>query len=204
MDPEQKSSIHMLESAAQTSGKLYYLEGVSVPRKSDVARLSRFSQDFRVWPVAKSIHEPPPPLPGPNTSRRFALDDVRTWFGENPAFSVPALWRCDVNVLTAKECKQRGHPSPLLCLLSCAENQPIEGTDIYVALVFSCQELPDLQELNKLVPDAKIVFFNLRLDTLRGDLGLPAFPPKVILFFFVALGVSVETKCRAWWGLSRG
>lgn len=72
-----------------------------------------------------------------------------------------------------------------------------------MALVFSCQELPDLQELNKLVPDAKIVFFNLRLDTLRGDLGLPAFPPKVILFVFVALGVSVETKRRAWWGLSR-
>lgn len=59
--------------------------------------------------------------------------------------------------------------------------QPIEGTDIYVALVFSCQELPDLQELHKIAPDAKIVFFNLRLDTLRGDLGLPAFPPKVCL-----------------------
>ncbi|CAM9708052.1 unnamed protein product [Laminaria digitata] len=56
--------------------------------------------------------------------------------------------------------------------------EPIEGTDVYVALVFSCQELPDLKELHKIKPDAKIVFFNLRLDTLRGDLGLPAFPPK--------------------------
>ncbi|CAM9885170.1 unnamed protein product, partial [Ectocarpus fasciculatus] len=64
--------------------------------------------------------------------------------------------------------------------------QPIEGTDIYVALVFSCQELPDLQELNKLVPDAKIVFFNLRLDTLRGDLGLPAFPPKSLHYDFLS------------------
>lgn len=59
------------------------------------------------------------------------------------------------------------------------KTQPIEGTDIYVALVFSAQELPDLQELTKIAPEAKIVFFNLRLDTLRGDLGLPAFPPKV-------------------------
>ncbi|CAM9366030.1 unnamed protein product [Ectocarpus sp. 6 AP-2014] len=64
--------------------------------------------------------------------------------------------------------------------------EPIEGTDIYVALVFSCQELPDLQELNKLVPDAKIVFFNLRLDTLRGDLGLPAFPPKSLHYDFLS------------------
>lgn len=57
--------------------------------------------------------------------------------------------------------------------------KPIEGTDVYVAIVFSCQELPDLQELHKAVPDAPIIFFNLRLDTLRGDLGLPAFPRKV-------------------------
>ncbi|CAM9095332.1 unnamed protein product [Hapterophycus canaliculatus] len=64
--------------------------------------------------------------------------------------------------------------------------EPIEGTDIYVALVFSCQELPDLRELHKIAPDAKIVFFNLRLDTLRGDLGLPAFPPKSLHFEFLS------------------
>lgn len=73
-------------------------------------------------------------------------------------------------------------------------SQPIEGTDVYVALVFSCQELPDLQELHKLDPDAKIVFFNLRLDTLRGDLGLPAFPPKV----------TRHRACRTCWKFQRG
>lgn len=64
--------------------------------------------------------------------------------------------------------------------------EPIEGTDVYVALVFSCQELPDLKELHKIKPDAKIVFFNLRLDTLRGDLGLPAFPPKSLHYEFLS------------------
>lgn len=72
-----------------------------------------------------------------------------------------------------------------------------------MALVFSCQELPDLKELHKIKPDAKIVFFNLRLDTLRGDLGLPAFPPKAsgrgrargrIFYFFIRL----EAKLAAW------
>ena len=63
--------------------------------------------------------------------------------------------------------------------------------------MFSCQELPDLQELHKIKPDAKIVFFNLRLDTLRGDLGLPAFPPKAS-----ALGFDIRVGLRmpGFWG----
>lgn len=54
----------------------------------------------------------------------------------------------------------------------------IEGTAMYIALVSSTQELPDLEKLHLLNPDVPIVFFNLKLDILRGDLGLPLFPSR--------------------------
>lgn len=54
----------------------------------------------------------------------------------------------------------------------------IPGTYMYVALVSSTQELPDLEKLQKLDPNVPIIFFNLRLDILRGDLGLPLFPSR--------------------------
>lgn len=38
--------------------------------------------------------------------------------------------------------------------------------------------MPDVEKLSELDPDAVIVFFNLKLDILRGDLGAPAFPGK--------------------------
>jgi len=56
--------------------------------------------------------------------------------------------------------------------------KPINGTDMYVVLVASAQELPDIEALADQVPDVPIVFYNLKLDILRGDLGAPAFPPK--------------------------
>mmetsp|Transcript_20517 Transcript_20517/g.48259 ORF Transcript_20517/g.48259 Transcript_20517/m.48259 type:complete len:394 (+) Transcript_20517:196-1377(+) len=56
--------------------------------------------------------------------------------------------------------------------------RPIDGTDLYVVLVASAQELPDIEALADQIPDVPIVFYNLKLDILRGDLGAPAFPPK--------------------------
>uniref|UniRef100_A0A6U0L276 DUF1995 domain-containing protein n=1 Tax=Minutocellus polymorphus TaxID=265543 RepID=A0A6U0L276_9STRA len=54
----------------------------------------------------------------------------------------------------------------------------VEGTDMYIILVASAQELPDVEELSELDPGKTIVFYNLKLDVLRGDLGAPAFPGK--------------------------
>jgi Domain of unknown function (DUF1995) len=56
--------------------------------------------------------------------------------------------------------------------------KPVPGTDVYICLTFSAQELPDLEELHQLEPNSTIIFYNLKLDTLRGDLGAPAFPSK--------------------------
>jgi hypothetical protein len=54
----------------------------------------------------------------------------------------------------------------------------MEDVDMYVCIVASAQELPDIEELSTLEPDKPIVFYNLKLDVLRGDLGAPAFPPR--------------------------
>jgi len=64
--------------------------------------------------------------------------------------------------------------------------KPIEGTNMYIVVVASAQELPDVEELYEQIKDQKdengkspvIVFYNLKLDILRGDLGAPAFPSK--------------------------
>ena len=49
--------------------------------------------------------------------------------------------------------------------------ESIKDTKIYVALISSTQELPDLEKLHNLDTSIPIIFFNLRLDVLRGDLG---------------------------------
>ena len=63
--------------------------------------------------------------------------------------------------------------------------KPIEGVGMYIIVVASAQELPDVEELYEQIKNPKegekepvIVFYNLKLDVLRGDLGAPAFPGK--------------------------
>lgn len=63
---------------------------------------------------------------------------------------------------------------------------PAEWTGMYVVVGASCQELPTLRKLSELQPSVPIVLFNLKLDTQRGDLGLPAFPPRSVHHEFLS------------------
>lgn len=51
----------------------------------------------------------------------------------------------------------------------------VPNAALYVALISSTQELPDLQKLHKLNPNIPIVFFNLKLDFLVSKIWIRAF-----------------------------
>ena len=51
---------------------------------------------------------------------------------------------------------------------------------MHIIVGASAQELPAIAKLADLAPNKPLICFNLKLDVLRGDLGLPAFPPKAV------------------------
>eukprot|EP00316_Scyphosphaera_apsteinii_P024348 CAMPEP_0119305090 /NCGR_PEP_ID=MMETSP1333-20130426/6169_1 /TAXON_ID=418940 /ORGANISM="Scyphosphaera apsteinii, Strain RCC1455" /LENGTH=325 /DNA_ID=CAMNT_0007308099 /DNA_START=125 /DNA_END=1102 /DNA_ORIENTATION=- len=56
---------------------------------------------------------------------------------------------------------------------------------MYIILSVSCAELPSIRQLAEMQPAVPIVCFNLKLDTLRGDIGLPGFPGKQLQHDFL-------------------
>lgn len=68
---------------------------------------------------------------------------------------------------------------------------PIESAvrdddDIFIVIGASAQELPDVERLIEAAGDRPVIMFNLKLDSARGDLGLPAFPRRALHFRFLS------------------
>jgi hypothetical protein len=57
---------------------------------------------------------------------------------------------------------------------------PADWADMQIIIGASTQELPSIRELYARAPNKLLLCFNLKLDTLRGDLGLPAFPGRAV------------------------
>lgn len=66
-----------------------------------------------------------------------------------------------------------------------------DDDDMFVVLGASAQELPDVEKLVEKAGERPVVLFNLKLDSARGDLGLPAFPRKAMHFRFLSKALPV-------------
>lgn len=66
-----------------------------------------------------------------------------------------------------------------------------DDDDMFVVIGATCQELPDVEKLVEEAGDRPVVLFNLKLDSARGDLGLPAFPRKALHYRFLTKALPV-------------
>jgi len=61
--------------------------------------------------------------------------------------------------------------------------------EIFIIIGASAQELPDVRKFCEAAGDRPVILFNLKLQTLRGDFGLPAFPPKSLHYDWLSTAI---------------
>ena len=112
-----------------------------------------------------------------------------------PGITVSSLIRSDKND------KRIIKPEQLVLNLFGRKNlgavKPIKDVDMYIIVVASAQELPDVEELHQLEPDKIICFYNLKLDILRGDLGVSFVVVFNRLFFFFSFFFLFCPRCKS-------
>ena len=66
-----------------------------------------------------------------------------------------------------------------------------DDDDLFIVIGASAQELPDVKALCERAGDRPVVLFNMKLQIIRGDLGLPFFPGKDLHYNWLSTAVPV-------------
>jgi len=107
----------------------------------------------------------------------FADIVERNRFIDDETSSNPQSWRGNIR-FTALKGGFKGSLIERVWINKDFVSEVQEDDDMFIIIGASAQELPDVRELCKAAGDRPVILFNLKLQVLRGDFGLPFFPSK--------------------------